>query len=101
MVQEVELWVSRVTAFSSQYDSNGWSASKVVGPLAVFPQYGDIRGAWAPGSIDNAQYLEEDTVDTPYTRILSIPRTEDTYDTRTRGYLSTLRARGYLSTLRA
>ncbi|KAL5017801.1 hypothetical protein ScPMuIL_003523 [Solemya velum] len=58
MGQEVELWVLRVAAFSSQYDSNGWSASKVVGPPVVFPQYGDIQGAWAPGSIDNAQYLE-------------------------------------------
>ena len=37
---------------------SSWSANQVVGPPKVYPQYGDIHGAWAPKTIDSHQYLE-------------------------------------------
>ncbi|KAG2389416.1 hypothetical protein C9374_013976 [Naegleria lovaniensis] len=39
-------WVQRVLAFSSEY--TGWPASNVVGESNTYPNYGDIKSAWAP-----------------------------------------------------
>ena len=35
-----------------------WPASCVIGSPRVYPKYGDIPGAWAPGGIDQRQFLE-------------------------------------------
>lgn len=41
------VWASAVLAVSSQYDAQSWSAPQVLGPPNVFPQHGDLPGAWA------------------------------------------------------
>ncbi|XP_060602914.1 uncharacterized protein LOC132755993 isoform X1 [Ruditapes philippinarum] len=51
-------WVETVTRFSSQYDTNSWPATCVIGPPRVYPKYGDIPGAWASSTIDERQFLE-------------------------------------------
>lgn len=51
------VWPASATA-SSTYGS-GWAPSSVVGPPTVFPQHGDVRGAWAPKqSSGGVQWLE-------------------------------------------
>jgi hypothetical protein len=42
----VHQWVAKVNNFSSEY--NGWPATNVQGKPNTFPNYGDIRTAWAP-----------------------------------------------------
>ncbi|WAQ96631.1 SPOPL-like protein [Mya arenaria] len=54
----VSQWVSRVRAYSSQYDSDSWNADQVIGSPRVYPQYGDIVGTWAPGDRNNSEFLE-------------------------------------------
>ncbi|XP_046583874.1 uncharacterized protein LOC124291016 [Haliotis rubra] len=54
----LQQWAATVTSFSSQYDSNGWPASVVVGQPRVYPRYGDIQGAWAQAICDNKQFIE-------------------------------------------
>ncbi|KAI8777438.1 BTB/POZ domain-containing protein 19 [Biomphalaria glabrata] len=51
-------WASKVIKFSSQYNNSSWSAEQILGPPKVYPQYGDIQGAWASASIDSLQFIE-------------------------------------------
>lgn len=52
-------WGAAVRSFSSQYNTSGWAATQVLGAPNVFPQYGDLVGAWAPSSTSNpADYIE-------------------------------------------
>ncbi|CAL1542132.1 unnamed protein product [Lymnaea stagnalis] len=51
-------WVKKVISFSSQYNNTGWSADQVVGSPKVYPEHGDLNGAWASGSIDKHQFIE-------------------------------------------
>jgi len=44
---EIFQWAQNVVSYSSSYNS-GWEANTLVGPPRVYPNYGDIRGAWAP-----------------------------------------------------
>ena len=58
-IKEKELHVARVLKFSSQY--NGWPANNVVGKPNTYPEYGDIKTAWAPSTINKGQeFLELD-----------------------------------------
>ncbi|VDI42315.1 speckle-type POZ protein, partial [Mytilus galloprovincialis] len=50
-------WVSKVTGFKSQWDDDGWSAAQVKGPPNVYPQYGDIEGAWCPKGESSDNYI--------------------------------------------
>lgn len=43
---EFEQWVHQVVKYSSEY--NGWPAKNVIGKSNTYPNYGDIRTAWAP-----------------------------------------------------
>lgn len=54
----VHEWVSRVTDFSSQYNTNSWSANQVVGEPNVYPSYGDLHGTWASKVKDANQFIE-------------------------------------------
>jgi len=55
---------SRVTGFSSQYTTVGWSAAQALGPPDT-PQYGDYATAWTPANKNGTQeYLQLD-YDTP------------------------------------
>jgi hypothetical protein len=45
--EPVKEWASDVRAFSSQYSTDGWSASQALGPPDVYPQTGDMPKAWA------------------------------------------------------
>lgn len=47
----VSQWASKVVAFSSQYDTAGYSAAQTLGAPDV-TSYGDNHGAWAPRSKD-------------------------------------------------
>eukprot|EP01124_Arcella_intermedia_P025618 TRINITY_DN4612_c0_g1_i1.p1 TRINITY_DN4612_c0_g1~~TRINITY_DN4612_c0_g1_i1.p1 ORF type:complete len:267 (-),score=31.10 TRINITY_DN4612_c0_g1_i1:22-801(-) len=47
-------WISRIKKASSTYAA-GWETETMIGPPRVFPQYGDIRGAWAPRSSSGTQ----------------------------------------------
>ncbi|CAH1795268.1 unnamed protein product [Owenia fusiformis] len=51
-------WGLKILRFSSQYNNTSWSANSVLGPPRVYPQYGDIGGAWASDEIDAAQFIE-------------------------------------------
>jgi hypothetical protein len=44
----ISQWVKQVLAFSSEYA--GWPATNVVGPSNTYPQYGDLKTAWAPNA---------------------------------------------------
>jgi len=46
---EIFQWVSGIKAATSTYAS-GWETETMIGPPRVYPQYGDIRGAWAPSA---------------------------------------------------
>ena len=35
-----------------------WSANQTIGPPKVYPQHGDIHGAWASAAIDKHQFIE-------------------------------------------
>lgn len=35
-----------------------WSANAVIGPPRVYPQHGDLHGAWASSNIDAKQFIE-------------------------------------------
>lgn len=50
MLENVEQWVDKVTAFSSQYGASrgSWAAMNIEGPPTTYPAYGDIATAWAP-----------------------------------------------------
>jgi hypothetical protein len=51
------VWPVAATASSSY--GGGWAPESVVGPPQVFPQYGDLRGAWAPRAVsDGVQWIE-------------------------------------------
>jgi len=51
-------WVSGVISRSSSYD-RGWEATTVRGPPRNYPNYGDLRGAWAAAtSSGTKEYLE-------------------------------------------
>ena len=50
-------WVSSVVAFSSEY--TGWPATNVIGASNTFPEYGDLKTAWAPKAAKGAsEFLE-------------------------------------------
>ncbi|XP_056019555.1 uncharacterized protein LOC125669622 isoform X2 [Ostrea edulis] len=54
----IQQWASVVDSFSSQYDSTRWSANQILGPPKVFPDHGDIPGAWASKSCDSVEFVE-------------------------------------------
>lgn len=35
-----------------------WAANQVIGPPQVYPQYGDIEGAWASENTNSIEYIE-------------------------------------------
>ncbi|EFC46723.1 predicted protein [Naegleria gruberi] len=50
-------WAYRLIGFSSEY--NGWPATNVIGPSNTYPDYGDIKTAWAPKPSKNSkEFLE-------------------------------------------
>eukprot|EP00027_Filamoeba_sp_ATCC50430_P016249 CAMPEP_0168570360 /NCGR_PEP_ID=MMETSP0413-20121227/16675_1 /TAXON_ID=136452 /ORGANISM="Filamoeba nolandi, Strain NC-AS-23-1" /LENGTH=257 /DNA_ID=CAMNT_0008602969 /DNA_START=203 /DNA_END=976 /DNA_ORIENTATION=- len=54
-------WASSVANFSSEYDPAYlvWSADDILGASDVYPQYGDIEGAWTQELIGTGQeYIE-------------------------------------------
>ncbi|MBK7999920.1 MAG: hypothetical protein IPK15_14690 [Verrucomicrobia bacterium] len=52
-------WAVRVLGFSSEYDSNFWSAAKALGTPDTYPAYGDITNAWASITSDvQREFLE-------------------------------------------
>jgi len=40
------------------FQINRYLLTKVVGPPKVYPNYGDLSGAWAPGRFHNMEFLE-------------------------------------------
>lgn len=53
----ISQWVKTVLAFSSEYA--GWPSSNVVGPSNTYPNYGDLKTAWAPSkSTGTKEFLE-------------------------------------------
>lgn len=51
-----------------------WSANTVIGPPRVYPQHGDLHGAWASSNIDAKQFIEVSpilfTISTPISGLL-------------------------------
>jgi len=78
-----EQWVNKVHHFSSQFA--GWPATNLIGPSNTYPNYGDRNTAWAPGAINQVDYLELGFAQcvTP-TRI-------DIYETFNPGFLKSIR----------
>ena len=58
MQNPMEQWVQRVRKYSSQYNDSTWAAHQVTGRPKVYPQYGDIHGAWAQSNPDANEYIE-------------------------------------------
>ncbi|XP_061181819.1 uncharacterized protein LOC133190296 [Saccostrea echinata] len=56
-LKTIHQWASVVDAFSSEYDSSGWSANQILGCPKVYPEYGDLQGAWASGDF-GIQFVE-------------------------------------------
>lgn len=46
-----------------------WAANTVIGPPRVYPQHGDLHGAWASSNIDAKQFIEV----SPFLNITSTP----------------------------
>jgi hypothetical protein len=42
----ISQWVHEVVSCTSEY--SGWPATNVIGPSNTYPEYGDLRTAWAP-----------------------------------------------------
>ncbi|XP_062581076.1 speckle-type POZ protein B-like [Saccostrea cucullata] len=57
-INKVRQFVAKVKNFSSQYNSSSWSANTVIGPPRVYPQHGDLHGAWASKDINAHQFVE-------------------------------------------
>ncbi|CAF0827041.1 unnamed protein product [Didymodactylos carnosus] len=55
--KRLEQWVSRVVEYSSQYNETTWSANMIIGEPRVFPQHGDIQGAWAQGDRSAHEFI--------------------------------------------
>jgi hypothetical protein len=58
-------WAARVLGFSTEYDSNFWSAAKALGTPDTYPAYGDMTNAWASASPDSQREFLELGYDTP------------------------------------
>lgn len=46
-------FASSVVDFSSEYDSDPWSAQQALGPPDTYPNYGDFSTAWASATADD------------------------------------------------
>lgn len=53
----VKQWVHQVIDFSSEYPSENFAASNVIGKPTVYPQYGDLNGVWAQRELNRNQYI--------------------------------------------
>nr|XP_022313500.1 uncharacterized protein LOC111118373 isoform X1 [Crassostrea virginica]XP_022313502.1 uncharacterized protein LOC111118373 isoform X1 [Crassostrea virginica] len=51
-------WACSVESFSSEYNSEGWSADQILGPPKVYPEYGDLHGAWASEECNLREFIE-------------------------------------------
>ena len=40
-----------------------WPATAAQGPPNVYPSYGNIKGAWAQGTLDDNQFIEVIVID--------------------------------------
>ncbi|XP_048763163.1 TD and POZ domain-containing protein 3-like [Ostrea edulis] len=79
---KVRQFVAKVTKFSSQYNSSSWSANTVIGPPRVYPQYGDLHGAWASSDINANQFIEVKYNDKVYVNEINIYETYHAGGTR-------------------
>ncbi|KNC51338.1 ankyrin [Thecamonas trahens ATCC 50062] len=53
------VYISAVNGYSAQYDTSNWAATNVIGAPRVYPQYGDIAGAWAqPYNSQNIEWID-------------------------------------------
>jgi DNA-directed RNA polymerase subunit RPC12/RpoP len=58
MNAEPTFWATGVSAFSSQYGSDAWAASRATGSPDFYPSHGDSSKAWAPrGSNSGEEWL--------------------------------------------
>jgi hypothetical protein len=55
---EIKQFVSDVLAFSTEFSSQGWSASKIRGPPSTLNVYGDSSQAWCPSRYNEEEFLE-------------------------------------------
>jgi len=46
--EEIKQWVSEVSDFSSQFNTNSYAAKNIIGPPKFYPKYGDASECWAP-----------------------------------------------------
>ncbi len=58
-------WAARVLGFSSEYDSDFWSAAQALGEPNTYPAYGDITNAWASANSDDQREFLELGYDNP------------------------------------
>ena len=60
-----EQWVSSLNGYSAQYDAGSWQAANIIGAPRVYPQYGDLAGAWAqPYNSQNMEWVDF-SIETP------------------------------------
>lgn len=60
MSNEVNLFVSSIIGFSSEYNAgnHSWSASNLIGTPTCNSQYGDSASAWCPANYTEPEYVE-------------------------------------------
>jgi hypothetical protein len=52
-------WASSVISFSSEFETERWSAMNILGPPDTYPNHGNIPTAWCPLTSDGAvEYIE-------------------------------------------
>ncbi|MCW5911278.1 MAG: hypothetical protein KIT62_09405 [Cyclobacteriaceae bacterium] len=50
--EKIKQYASAVIGYSSQWSSGDWSAQRALGEENVYPEYGDLSGAWASFTAD-------------------------------------------------
>lgn len=53
--QAVTQFVDKIVDYSSEY--NGWPASNMIGTPNTYPNYGDLKTAWAPSSTGKQEFV--------------------------------------------
>lgn len=79
-------WVAEVLNYSSQYDSDDWCATQLIGAPRIYPQYGDLAGTWAPDYGED-QFIEVKYAMPVYVKHLNI------YETYNCGAISAIKVK--------
>lgn len=81
----VRQYATKVISFSSQFSTPSWSASQALGKENAYPNYGDMKTAWAPLEADKYREFLVLGLDIPQTA-----KTIEIYETFNPGAIDTV-----------